>query len=751
MLGAAVEAFGGLHARDRAARGHRAASDLGERARERLLGAVCAGERARACSPPAARRARVRARARGASSPSSRRGAWSPGASPPRCAAWAPAIARALRRGARAPLRRLPAPRSSGSGCSTPSSPRRARSTRCGSRPSGGGARRSSCYGFDDLEPLQLDAIETLAHARRRAGRCCRCRASRAASRSPAARRTLETLRPGAERGDRARAARRATTRTPALHHLERTLFEDAPDVRDRPGARCALLEGGDERAEAELVAAEHRRADRRGLPRRRDRGRHARATRRLIAQALERRGVPFAARPARALRRHRARRRAGRAAARRPTATRRPRALAAHARGRRSHGARRPLRGDAAPRGRDATSTRRGRGGSEHWPLDALDRLRDARARPCSTAPSASSTRCSRRPCAARRRCVDRVAGRRRRRGPAHARGAARARRGRPRPGCRRRPSSPARSRTRSSSCPAPTATARSASSTRSRCARGGCARSSSPACRRGRSRRARAPEPFLTAAERAEIARASGLVLGGMGDAAAAERYLFYALCSRPTGWLRVSWHDSSDADAPALRSLFVDDLADCFDAGLLEARTIRAAGARSRRARAPSSTQPRRRGPVIGPPGDPRALDALRARAAYSPSALEQWVQCPVAWFVERGLGAKDLEPPGVPQARGSAAHEALRARLRRPARAHRQRAPGRREPAARARAAVRRARRTAHRGRRRRSTRRPRRRRPAPLPALRRAVRRRHRTSRASSSSSFGLEEGRRSRR
>ena len=138
-------------------------------------------------------------------------------------------------------------------------------------------------------------------------------------------------------------------------------------------------------------------------------------------------------------------------------------------------------------------------------------------------------------------------------------------------------------------------------------------------------------------------------------------------------------MSWHDSSDADAPALRSLFVDDLADCFDSGLLEgARRVRAAGAPAARARDASSRCRAVRGPVIGAPADPRALERLRARAPFSASALERWVACPVAWFVERGLGAEDLEPQSVPLVRGSAAHDALLRGVQRPARADRQRA-------------------------------------------------------------------------
>jgi RecB family exonuclease len=68
------------------------------------------------------------------------------------------------------------------------------------------------------------------------------------------------------------------------------------------------------------------------------------------------------------------------------------------------------------------------------------------------------------------------------------------------------------------------------------------------------------------------------------------------------------------------------------------------------------------------MIGPPADPRLIAALRARGPFSASALERWVACPVMWFVERGLGAEDLEPNPIPRARGSAAHDALHVVLR-----------------------------------------------------------------------------------
>jgi RecB family exonuclease len=71
------------------------------------------------------------------------------------------------------------------------------------------------------------------------------------------------------------------------------------------------------------------------------------------------------------------------------------------------------------------------------------------------------------------------------------------------------------------------------------------------------------------------------------------------------------------------------------------------------------------PRRRGPVIGPAARPALLERLRGHAAHSPSALESWAACPVAWYVDRALRLEPLEPEDVPRRRGTLAHEALRA--------------------------------------------------------------------------------------
>ncbi len=641
VLGVSVEAFGGLQ-REIARRAGVGARAISGGAREHLLGAVCAGERLEVLAAAARAPGFVRSLAALVAELEARRveparftsalRAWAPGRR------YAEELAR-LYGSYRRRLERLGL-------LDAELAAARALDVLARS-PERWGRTPVFVYGFDDLEPLQLDAIETLAH---RVGTQVTISLPGEPGRVALAGRagTLETLRPLAEHVIELEPLDRHYE-TPTLHHLERSLFEDG--VTPRPaGDAVALLEGGDERAEAELVAAGITALIEEGCPA----GEIAVVTRGapvLIAAALEQRGVPH-------------------------VADRRERfgdtalggGLVALLRGEivrwlRTPGvvARTALldRFEATLRREAVTDPAVARALWTHWPLDALDRVADgpglldrvereldvllaapvrreaALIDPWDAAVVAAGRRTIaslRELAAADRRLAPSAAELARaledtlvERAAVHTDGAV-------------------------ALVDALALRARRVRALFIAGVQEGAFPASAP------------PEPFLTASDRAEIARVSGLVLGGMGDAAAAERYLFYALCSRPTGWLRVSWHDSSDADAPALRSLFVDDLADCFDSGLLEGRTVRAAGAPPPGLES-ELAQPRLRGPVIGAPADPRALERLRARAPFSASALEKWLACPVSWLVERGLGAADLEPQSLPLVRGSAAHDAL----------------------------------------------------------------------------------------
>ena len=530
------------------------------------------------------------------------------------------------------------------------------------------------CYGFDDLDPLQLDAIETLAH---HVGAQVTISLPGEPGRIALAERaaTLETLRPGADEVIALEPVERFYE-DPALHHLERSLFEDEPSPRPDAGDAVALLEGGDERAEAELIAAEIERLLAEGCAP----GEVAVVTRggasvgALVAEVLDARGIAHTA-PRRErfadsslggglLALLRAALLEGRASdlvrwLRVPGVVVNGAFVDRFEAGLLKHGI-----GELAPA--------RAQWEAEHWPLDALEHLAEAARRPGTAliervereaesmfaAPwrreAAPLDRWQAAVLAACRRALREL--RELARADASLEGGAAA-------------IVATLEGVVVELAPATDADAVlicDALALRARRVRAlfiaGLQEGEFPAAPR--------EEAFLSAAERAELAQASGLMLAAPPGA---ERYLFYALCSRATRWLRLCWHDATDDGDAAVRSLFVDDLADCFGEELFERRAVRAAGAVAWGS-APSSAPtlarleaalaaPRRRGVVLGPLREPARLLALRGRDSYSPSALENWCGCPVSWLVERALHAEALEPQSIWLARGSAAHEAL----------------------------------------------------------------------------------------
>jgi ATP-dependent helicase/DNAse subunit B len=165
--------------------------------------------------------------------------------------------------------------------------------------------------------------------------------------------------------------------------------------------------------------------------------------------------------------------------------------------------------------------------------------------------------------------------------------------------------------------------------------------------------------PEPLLAEEERRRLAEASGLRLGlaRPSDALAAERYALYAAVSRPEELLVLSWHAADDDGVAQARSLFVDDIADLFEEGLVCQCERRALGAVDLPAAGARSPAP------LGPLRDEQITRELREHV-WSASSLEVWTGCPVKWFVERMLHAEDLEPEPEPLARGGLAHAALK---------------------------------------------------------------------------------------
>ena len=165
--------------------------------------------------------------------------------------------------------------------------------------------------------------------------------------------------------------------------------------------------------------------------------------------------------------------------------------------------------------------------------------------------------------------------------------------------------------------------------------------------------------PEPLLSEEERSRLTELSGLRLSRRGDALDAERHLFYAVISRPEELLVLSWHVADDDAEPASRSLFVEDLCDLLSGDLIDRRRRRALGAVEGPAAGPLLPA-FRNGPE--PLRDGRLLEGLRARI-WSASSFERWLGCPVKWYVETMLEPAKLEPEAEPLAQGGLAHEVL----------------------------------------------------------------------------------------
>jgi ATP-dependent helicase/DNAse subunit B len=185
--------------------------------------------------------------------------------------------------------------------------------------------------------------------------------------------------------------------------------------------------------------------------------------------------------------------------------------------------------------------------------------------------------------------------------------------------------------------------------------------------------------PEPFLSDADRRAVNAAGGLRLALRENTLARERVLLYHAVSRPTELLALSWAAAGDDGEPLVRSLFVDDVLDRLGPGLADRVRRRPLGAVGFPAElAPTEEQRRRARLAEAPPAppsplgslrDPRVLASLDERRAWSASALEAYAGCPVRWFVERVVRPERFEPDPEPMVRGEVAHRVLEEALRR----------------------------------------------------------------------------------
>ncbi len=532
-------------------------------------------------------------------------------------------------------------------------------------------------YGFDDMTPLQLDAIETL-------GRVVEAQVTvslayepgRAAFAGRAA--SFQTLVPLARehRALQARAEHYAPHAREVLSHLERRLFEpfDAQAPRIEPGAALRLLEGGGERAELELVAREIVRLLDQDCPAQeiavlvRAPGMDLE----LLEEVFTAYHVPFA------LQRRRPLRDTAIGAAllgllrcvpaadgtdagelgdlmawlRAPGLLEHPR-LADW------------LELTARRTGALSAAQARALWEARHWPLEAIERLTEAQAR----GPAALLDRTARELywlfCAPRRAAAPVLGEDSREEADALAAG--------------RRALGELRELARIAAEFAPAGASELAQTLeqveirRGEVATPGAVAVLDPLALRARRVRAlfvcglqegvfpaRArPQPLLAEDERRRLVEVSGLRLGDPTDALAAERYLLYAAVSRPQEQLFLSWHVADDDGQATSRSLFVDDVCDLFAASLSDTRARRPLGAVDGLPADGSGSA----SPVDRALHDEHLLRGLRERV-WSASSLENWIGCPTRWFVERMLSPGALEPDPEPLARGALAHAALR---------------------------------------------------------------------------------------
>ena len=190
-----------------------------------------------------------------------------------------------------------------------------------------------------------------------------------------------------------------------------------------------------------------------------------------------------------------------------------------------------------------------------------------------------------------------------------------------------------------------------------------------------------AAAPEPFLSDELRRELAACSGLRLRPREDSLGRERYLFYTSVSRATERVILAYRSSDEEGNLALPSPFLADVAELLDDDWAERRRRRmladvvwdAAAAPTERelARSRAAASAPAAGDVPSPIDSlgPVALERVRHTRILSAGALETYADCPVKWLIERELQPDKLEPDPDALARGSYMHSVLEQVLRR----------------------------------------------------------------------------------
>ncbi|HET6643649.1 MAG TPA: PD-(D/E)XK nuclease family protein [Gaiellaceae bacterium] len=179
---------------------------------------------------------------------------------------------------------------------------------------------------------------------------------------------------------------------------------------------------------------------------------------------------------------------------------------------------------------------------------------------------------------------------------------------------------------------------------------------------------------------------------------DAVTRDRYLFYTACTRPTERLHLVREAASDEGSPREASPFWEEVAGLFAADdvarwttrrPLSSLTWRLESAPSERERlralAILSADPNRRdeaealarangwkrkldrahGALQRPTRltHPAVLEQLKGRKVFNVTELERFADCSSAWFIDRVLDPRTIDPEVDPRLRGSIAHSAL----------------------------------------------------------------------------------------
>lgn len=184
----------------------------------------------------------------------------------------------------------------------------------------------------------------------------------------------------------------------------------------------------------------------------------------------------------------------------------------------------------------------------------------------------------------------------------------------------------------------------------------------------------RSGATEPFLSDERRRELAVASGLRLAPAEDALHRERYLFYSALSRATAQVVLSYRSSDEEGNLALASPFIDDVAELLVEDWPERRRQRLlSDVVWSPAQAPTDRELRHAlaaaataGPAVSAEVrvlSERALAHVRHSRIVSGGALESYARCPVRWLVEKELDPPRFDPDPDAMAKGSYMHQVL----------------------------------------------------------------------------------------